>query len=57
MNDFEKKLILSLSELIVENDGLKQSVEYWQQEVDRLNKLYEKITNDYATLSKSVRNG
>ena len=57
MKDFEKKLILSLSELIVENDGLKQSVEYWQQEVDRLNKLYEKITNDYATLSKSVRNG
>lgn len=57
MTEFEKELIIRLSELLGEKDSLQQEIVYWKTEVGRLNNLYEKLTNDYITLSKSIVNG
>lgn len=57
MNDFEKKLVITVAELLEDKNKLKQDVEYWKNEVTRLNNLYEYLTRDYIELSKSKRNG
>jgi poly(3-hydroxyalkanoate) synthetase len=57
MNDFEKKLVITVAELLEDKNKLKQDVEYWKNEVTRLNNLYEWLTRDYIELSKSKRNG
>lgn len=57
MTEFEKELILKIVGLLKEIDQMRSSRDYWQQEHKRLNNLYEKLTNDYVTLSKSVVNG
>lgn len=57
MNDFEKKLVITVAELLEDKNKLKQDVEYWKNEVTRLNNLYECLTRNYIELSKSKRNG
>lgn len=56
MTEFEKRLILTITKLLEEVDTLQRDNEYWRGRATKLNELYEKLTNDYVTLSKSVRN-